>query len=387
MNAKKYLFFILLIIPAILMAQQNRYCGGRIPVIYSTDIFQPPQDPDDHYDLAILSRLPELEVKALIFDLSTSWKKPEEIAIGALRQIACITGEEIPPHATGLRYPLCSEVDKAENQPEEFQKGVNLILNTLRESDEKVLLFLVGSCRDFAAAWNRDTVLLKQKIAAVYVNAGNGPDGEQFEWNVMLDPKAYLALMKSGLPIYWCPCFSKINLKAASPDEVKSQNSNSFNTYYVVPNQSDLLNNAPPRLKNFFSYALEKSQDDPLLYLARPPVKLPDKPRNMWSTAAFLHAAGRKIYFYNSQYIACSPEKACKLGILSNETDVYRFEKVRLREIERKDTVKNEKPLPPVFKGVLGDVESPVQVFHYVHPEYNSIMISILSDLLGNAQE
>ncbi len=31
----------------------------RIPVLYSTDLFQPYDDPDDHFDLATLFGLPE----------------------------------------------------------------------------------------------------------------------------------------------------------------------------------------------------------------------------------------------------------------------------------------------------------------------------------------
>ena len=299
-----------------------------IPVIYSTDLFQPPEDPDDHYDLAILASLQEeLDVKAVIFDLSTARRKAEEAGIEALHEMSLLSNQPVPPYAIGLRDPMLSQDDKAEDQPAKYQKGVELILKTLRESDEKVVLFLVGSCRDFAVAYNRDPELLKQKVASVYVNAGNGPDGIQFEWNVMLDPYSYLALMNSGLPIYWSPCFSSVILKLATPQEVIEKSFHSFNTYFLVRNQAELLACSSDALQRFFMHAL------------RSPDKLPGSPRNMWCTGPFLHAAGHKIYLNNENYIACSPQKAKALGISNKEVDVFQYEPVVLTQADTEYTV------------------------------------------------
>ena len=41
----------------------------RIPVIYSTDLLHPHDDPDDHYDLATLFSLPEFDVRGIVLDL------------------------------------------------------------------------------------------------------------------------------------------------------------------------------------------------------------------------------------------------------------------------------------------------------------------------------
>jgi hypothetical protein len=357
----------------------------RIPFIYSTDLFQPPQDPDDHYDLAVVAALKEFDLKALIFDFSTTGRKPEEIGLTALRQMSAISKMKIPPYAIGLRDALTSPDDKAENQPEEYRKGVELLLKTLRESDEKMVLFLVGSCRDFAAAYNREPDLLKQKVASVYVNAGNGPDGIQFEWNVMLDPNAYLCLMNSGLPIYWSPCFSENNLKAATPEEVITKSAQAFNTYFIVPNQAELLKNSSDKLKNYFYYALSKSQEEPLQYLKQSPKNLPENSRNMWCTGPFLHAAGRKIYAYKDGYIACSPQKAKVLGIHDKEVVAYEYKAVQLTTIPTEQAT-SEKPLTPIFKGNLAVSDSPVKVFRYIHPEYNDILVSALSELLGELE-
>jgi hypothetical protein len=348
----------------------------KIPVIYSTDLYQPPQDPDDHYDLAILASLPELDVRAVVFDNATEWRDAaKEAGTGALRQISDITQRPVPPYATGLREKLISQQDKAENQPAESQKGVELIIKTLRESKEKVVLFLVGSCRDFAVAFNREPDLLRKKVKVVYVNAGNGPDGLQFEWNVMLDPQAYASLMNSGLPVYWAPCFSQVNLRQATKEEVIKDDKASFNTYYIVPNEAKLLESASGKLKNYFAYALNKRQGDPVNFLSQPVDTIPQKARNMWSTASFFHVAGRKIYLHNGQYRAYSPEKAKELGIAGKEVPVYEFRPVTIEKEE-------ETPDGIVFKGVLDTPQSNIKVFRYTHPEYNDIMTSALSGLL-----
>ncbi|GHT61662.1 hypothetical protein FACS189451_04190 [Bacteroidia bacterium] len=380
----KTISFLLVICFACSCAEQQAI--KKIPLIYSSDLYHPHGDPDDHYDLAMLNALDAFEVKAHIFDLSIPGRNPEEYGLTPLRQMAAIANKPLPPYAAGLRDALTSPDDKGENQPEAYQKGVELVLKTLRESDEKVTLFLVGSCRDFAAAYNREPELLKQKVAAVYVNAGNGPDGIQVEWNVFADPQAYVCLMNSGLPIYWSPCFSKEE-RTATPQEVAEKSMQAFNTYFIVPNQAELLKNTSAQVKNFFTYALSQSQEEPLQYLNRSTENLPETPRSMWCTAPFLHAAGWKIYTYNNRYIACPPEKAKTLGIADKEVAVYEYKNILLTSTTTEQANSEQFGFAkghnlPVLKGVLTDSDAPVKVFRYIHPEYNEIMVSALSSIL-----
>ncbi len=351
----------------------------RIPLVYSTDLFQPPEDPDDHFDLAILFALTELDAKALLFDLGTAHRRSDEIGISALKQIEAISGKPAPPYAMGLRNPLRAPDDTAVDQPDEFQGGVNLLLETLRKSERKVVLFLTGSCRDFAAAFNREPELLKIKVDAVYVNAGNGYDGIQDEWNVKLDPEAYRSLMSSGLPIYWCPCFMDRFINA-TPQEVEE--GRAYSTFYLVQNQAELLKNVSPELRNYFFYALNKRSDDPVTFLKEPPQPLPTTGRNMWCTGPFLHASGREVYLTKEgKYIACRPEKAERLGIADRKVELFRFEPVRLKFLEprTKDSL-----LLPTLR-LEFDRDSTTKVFRYLHKDYNEIMCEVLSDLLGDA--
>lgn len=349
----------------------------RIPMIYSTDLFQPPEDPDDHYDLAMLSGLDEIELKAMIFDISTAHRKPDEIGISALEQITKITGRTPPPWKIGLRNPLRSPDDKAFDQPEEFQGGVELILSTLQQSKEKVVMFLVGSCRDFTVAFNRNPELLKKKVKAVYVNAGNGPKGRQTEWNVTLDPYAYVGLMHSGLPVYWCPCITE-DYHLCSPDDVAD--GKAFCTYYIVPNQAELLATARPIVKNYFIYALSRSKEEPLSFLDREPQPLPEKPRNMWCTGPFLHAAGREIYrTRDGRWFASTPERAKAIGLESAAISVFNFEPVHVQYRMRNE---NAKLIPEFYDATPAETAASIQVFRYIHPDFNVIMSSVLAGLL-----
>ena len=323
----------------------------KVPLIYCTDLFYPPEDPDDHYDLAMLALMQAFDLKAFVFDFSASRREPEDIGVSALKQISEITGDKIPPYAVGLRNPLLYRQDKGYGQPEKSQAAVELIINTLRESKEKVTVFSVGSCRDIAAAFNREPELLKNKISALYINAGNGPDGLQFEWNVMLDPYSYMIIMESGLPIYWCPCFSEVNLRVSSAADVEA--GKAFNTYFVVPDQSALFRNSSNLIKNYISYALSNSNQDPIEYLKRDNPVIPSTPRNMWCTGPFLHAAGWNIYKSEKGYIACSEQQAANLGIKNSKIDVFSFDNVVLEQTDQEYT----KPANPLcyYMGCLFD--------------------------------
>jgi hypothetical protein len=351
----------------------------RIPVIYSTDLYQPPEDPDDHYDLAFLYCLEELEIRALIFDISTSHRQPEECGKNALDQMCKITGKAHPPFKIGLREPLRSPDDKALEQPEEFQGGVELILSTLEQSKEQVVMFLVGSCRDFAAAFNRNPDLLREKVKSVYINAGNKTKEIQTEWNVKLDPNAYVALITSGLPIYWCPCFGE-EYKLCTPEDVSA--GKAFGTFFYVVNQAELLAPARAVVKNYFDYALTKAKDEPLSFLDREPQPLPESGRNMWCTGPFLHAAGRKIYqTQDSRWIACTPENAKVLGIEGSAIEVFHFEPINNIQYRMKN--EDGKLLPEFYDVDPAETSTSIQVFRYTHPDFNAIMSSTLGNILG----
>ncbi len=126
------------------MVAALRLSAAGVPVIYCTDLFHPHVDPDDHFDLATLFALPELEVKAILLDQGDKQlKKPGTIPI---KQMMHLTGRQVP-FAIGLGRKLVSPADDGRAQPPEFQAAVNLLLQTLREASEPVTIIAAGSVR------------------------------------------------------------------------------------------------------------------------------------------------------------------------------------------------------------------------------------------------
>ena len=151
----------------------------RVPIIYSTDLYHPPGDPDDHFDTAVLFAIKEFDIRCIILDNGLGRQlEPEEKAefkhrIGRppLEQLMHISGKKVK-YGPGLPMALTSPTDKGLEQPARYQASIEMMLAALRDSEEKVTLFLNGSCRDFAAAFNREPDLFRQKVKAIYCNAG-----------------------------------------------------------------------------------------------------------------------------------------------------------------------------------------------------------------------
>jgi hypothetical protein len=260
------------------VAQPNTKAGS-VPIIYTTDLYHPHDDPDDHYDLATLFAIHEFDIRAIVID--TGQRGANRPGIPAIQQIMHITGRTVP-YSIGLTDNLRTPDDRAEHQPATAQAGVELILRQLRESKTSVTIFTAGSLRDVAAAYNRDPALLQSRLARLYINIGESNGGK--EWNVSLDPNAYLRILTSSLPVYWVPCFG----------------TNGYLSQWTF-RQGDVLDSAPLALQNYFVYALTKAsptQRGPLKALIEPipdeiKKKIWNERRNMWCTGAFLHAAGR----------------------------------------------------------------------------------------------
>ncbi len=339
---------------------------AAIPVIYSTDLYHPHDDPDDHYDLACLYALPELDVKGVIIDMANIHEKrsyhgtPKKPGRVALRQMEHLTGRRLPC-VTGLEHRLKSVDDPGTDQPESSQAAVNLILSTLREADDEVCIFTVGSLIDVAAAYNREPDLLRKKVRAVYINAGTGPDGYQEEWNVRLDPNAYQCVLLSDLPVESYPCFGR----------------DGYFTHFVV-DQTEILGSAPAPLRAFFAYALDRSTEAPIPFLAGdyPP---PKGPRNMWCTPSFVDLAGRKIYKTDKGYEALAKPP----GPDAAPVNCYQMWPVKLALGTAPDST-TEPPDAPYFQADLNVAESNVRVICKQEPEYTEVMTSVLKNLLSS---
>lgn len=294
-----------------------------VPVLYCTDLFHPHDDPDDHFDLATLFALEELEVLGIVLDQGA--KQLQKPGATPVRQMAAITGRQVP-YAIGLARALQSPQDDGADQPEQSQAGVELILTTLREAKAPVTVFTTGSVRDVGAAFNRQPELFRAKVRHLYLNIGNG-SGEQKEYNVGLDREAYRRLMASDLPIYWCPCFG----------------AEGYGTWWKL-RQGELFDRLAEPLRAYFAYCLMRMPValDPVAAVRSPGwtrLTSPDwkaatwaAERSMWCTGPMIHAAGRRVYRTdNDKWEALSEEQA-KAGGVKSETaeDIFAFEPVRV---------------------------------------------------------
>jgi hypothetical protein len=289
----------------------------KIPVIYCTDLFHPHDDPDDHFDLATLYAIPELELKAIILDQGRKQLiRPGRIPVSQMNRI---TGRSVPA-AIGLAEKLAGPGDTGLDQPQEFQAGVELLLKTLRETPLPLNIITVGSVRDLAAAFNRAPELLQAKVARVISFIGEAST-DYLEYNVTLDPEAYVCLMRSGLPLYWVPCFDG-HLEGAE------MLNNGHASYWRVSHKA-LLKDCTPEVLQYFIYCLEKQAAPPLEFIHQQPKaqsvkKLFGGERNLWCTAVFTALTNRRIVIDGARFLSVAPDSAAGLA----EHELFNFEPV-----------------------------------------------------------
>lgn len=255
----------------------------RVPLLHITDLYHPPQDPDDHVDLATIAALPEYDLRGVVLDATRKFlvPKPEGWDIARqpgfvpVAQMGKLLGREIPV-GSGPIDPLRSLDDTAEDRPSEGQTGIELLLDVLSRAREPVTVSVVGSCRVLAAAINRDPTLLREKVRTILLNAGS-TGGPKREWNVGLDPLAYEVLWRSSLPIDWYPCGT--DRSAFDPADARG-------TYWKV-SHSILFHDLQPGLRAWFADAFAAAPGES--------PNLLEGVRNMWSTISLVMGAGREL--------------------------------------------------------------------------------------------
>lgn len=270
---------------------------GKIPLVHTADLYHPPQDPDDHLDLATILGLPEYDLRGVVLDVTRKfllnkpdgWDIPRDPGYVPVAQLGYLTGRAIPA-AMGPMDPLAHPGDTAADRPAAEQAGIRLLLDILEQSAEPVTISVVGSARVLAAAYNRAPDLVKRQTRAVLLNAGM-TGGLKREWNVGLDPAAYVALWRSGLPIHWYPCGTEKS--AFVPVHERG-------TYWKASHR-ELFRDLPAGLRAWFCYAFAgESRGDIIRALAetgRGAVweHVLAGERNLWATASLAMGAGRVL--------------------------------------------------------------------------------------------
>ena len=276
---------------------RNPTARAAIPLVHITDLYHPPQDPDDHFDLATILALEEYDLRGVILDGTERFLNPSPVGSDILRdpgfipvvQMAYLLGRDIPV-AAGPRYPLKSTDDDVSDRPVREQAGVRLLLDILEHSSSKVIISVVGSSRVVAAAYNRNSTLLHTRVESILLNAGSS-GGSKREWNVGLDMEAYIRLWRSGLPIHWYPCATERS--AFDQDHARGT--------YWKGTHAELLRGVTPTLRSWFAFALTAStRNDIIRVLSEEPSQatwdgILAQERNLWSTASLVMGAGRVL--------------------------------------------------------------------------------------------
>ena len=331
------------------------------PVIYCTDLFHPHEDPDDHFDIACLYSISEIDIKAIILDQGRKQKsQPGSIPVS---QLNYLTGRSVP-YAVGLSDKLKSTKDKGLWQAREFQAGAELIIKILKTSKAPVSIITVGSLRDIAACYNRSPELLRKKVDRLFIFIGEASARGHIEYNVGLDKQAYIRIMNSDLPVYWIPCF----------DGGVWQNKGRA-SYWKAPHK-DLLGNISDRLMNYFIYALlKKNEIEPVKFLGDV-INIEDKGevlsmnRNLWCTAVFPYIAGRTYLREGNKFTTASKSASYPKEYI---IEPFSFEEVPVYVDEK-----------AIFFYEHTDRAKKLRQFHVLKPDiYPELMTSVTAELLS----
>jgi len=289
--------------------------GTAVPMLHSTDLYRPHDDPDDHWDLACvfaLAHAGKVDLRIMI-DYPQLTAEPEFKAtdpdVLGVAQMNYLTGQAVPV-SIGLRRPMRSRHDTILEATLSEDSGVVALLRLLRESPRPVVINVVGSCLSVAVAGKRDPGLFSEKCAAIYLNAGVGSadrtKAAKLEWNVSLNPSAYAAIFDLPCPVYWMPCFEELS------DHPRGLMG--YGTFYKFP-QSEILPHLSPHLRNYFAWMYKTggihwrrdkfkepgTEDcDWLRYLLGPNdetllARERTNSRACWCTAGFFHATGQTV--------------------------------------------------------------------------------------------
>ena len=275
----------------------------RVPVIDITDLYHPPQDPGDNFDLIAGYALPEIDLKAVVLDITGQFREPvaylpeynqydregpREPGLIPVAQLNYIFNRDVPC-GVGPFERMRSPEDRMLDAPGYQQSGVELILKTLRESPRPVEIVSFGSARPLAVAYNRDPPLLRSKVRRIHLSAGASSTA-YLEWNIMLDPHAAVRLLRSDLPIAIYPCATGAGPFAYGP----------HNSFWLLPNL-EFVARMDPRLRRYLVYAFTRSTRPDFLRALEedPPAEVmaavAARRHNVWETATWMQAADRRL--------------------------------------------------------------------------------------------
>jgi hypothetical protein len=250
---------------------QNAATKAKIPIIHTSDLYDPTYDPDDNVDLICLYALEELDVRAVILDYGRQYGDMQQYQPGFLPivQLNWLTGRAVP-FAVGPNRKMRSAQDTCEDMPPRDQAGVKLLLEQLESVTTPAYITITGSSRIVAVAFNRRPELFRKKVRAIIQIAGRTirEKGDRLDANSSFDTQAFIAVMRSGLPIRWYPPGTWEQRRGEQLERANDQETIkkglAHTAKFYVPH-TKLFANLPDRIHNWMMYGFTGNQRGDIL--------------------------------------------------------------------------------------------------------------------------
>lgn len=329
-----------------------------VPVVLISDLYFPGQDIGDNFDLLTPYALSNIDLKAVVFDVSQHFREINsdnsilrDPGFVPVSQLNYLFDKNVPCGCSPFT-PLDSLTDGKLTASEFEQSGINLFLDVLRGSDVPIEVVSTGSCRPLAIAFNREPELMKNKVARIHLCAGSSSNSF-LEWNIALDTLAATRVLQSGLPLALYPCAT-----AKGPFD-KGVN----NTFWSLRDLNWIMG-MDDCLKNYLVFNMTAVSDRPdyLNYLTSP---LPpsDSLGLLSRSADEWYGSGGKHYVWETAVW----QQVAGLKLVRRQNGDCRL--VDKNEVKSSDTV---------FSEGLRHVKGPsnVQIYYRDSPEVNEIMLN-----------
>ena len=279
-------------------AAEKKASNHFIPtVLHQTELFHPHEDPDDHYDLAVLFALAcsgDIDLAGILLDYPVTSRHAGDSAIISVAQMNRLCGLAVPA-VVGTKFKQKTPDDQLVHASKNETAAIRFIHKILRESKTPVRFKCGSSAPDIAVAALRDPELFRKKCDAVYVNCGsafpNPTRPEEQEYNVSINRAGQAALF-NHLPcqVNWFPCWN----------QTLDWKSGEYGTYFQVQNR-DVLKGVSVGFRYYLHYMYSKSND--FQWMRKMEVGPTEEQWNailsgqraLWATPSLLMIAGKVV--------------------------------------------------------------------------------------------
>jgi hypothetical protein len=351
----------------------------KIPLIDTTDLYFPGQDIGDNFDIVAPYALEEIDLRAVIFDVTEKYRLQDglgrDLGIIPITQLNYIFDCTVPA-APSPFIQMRSASDRMEDIPKFQQTGVELLLKTLRESKEKVDITVFGSARTVAVAFNREPALLREKVNLLHLSVGASAPVD-IEWNVALDPHAFVAVLRSGLPIALYPCGAG-NMDGG----IAAFSYDSNNGFWKLANLNFVPKMDPP-IRRYLEFAFSRSTRNDFLRAMEADAEPPfddnrwNHAHKVWETCVWIcmtdrvlvrredgfHRILRRSELKPTDTILPNELRPCTLDVRDNGLFTFQYtdQPSNIRIYYRGDHKENERALNEALPALYLEFKTPIR--------------------------